>query len=117
MLEIPKNIDADNYEFKTAYSLIAETNHSLFITGRAGTGKSTLLRYALKNVRKNFVVVAPTGIAAMNVGGVTIHSFFGLPLRPMMRDDAEIPLYPKGHPKQKLIEAMDTLFIDEVSMV
>ena len=117
MLAIPAQIDDDNYEFKIAYQLIAETNHNLFITGRAGTGKSTLLRYVLETVPKNFVVVAPTGIAAMNVGGVTLHSFFGLPLRPLMRDDEDIPQFHRGHPKRKLIEEMDTLLIDEVSMV
>ena len=117
MTQLPSIIDEDNFEFKTAYELIAETNHNLFITGRAGTGKSTLLKYVQENTPKNFVVVAPTGIAAMNVGGVTLHSFFGLPLRPLMRDDEDIPQFYRGHPKRKLIEEMDTLFIDEVSMV
>ena len=117
MLELPLKIDLDNYEFATACSLISETNHNIFITGRAGTGKSTLLKYILSTVQKNFVIVAPTGIAAMNVGGVTIHSFFGLPLRPLVRDDEDIRQFHKGHPKRKLIEEMDTLFIDEVSMV
>jgi tetratricopeptide (TPR) repeat protein len=117
MAEPKFEVDKDNFEFQVAYDLIAETNQSLFITGRAGTGKSTLLKYAKKNIKKNFVIVAPTGIAAMNVGGATIHSFFGLPPRPLMRDDDDIRLFPKGHPKRKMIEQMDTLFIDEVSMV
>src|SRR3989344_6901485 len=67
-----------NDEFKNALQRM-ESNQPLLITGKAGTGKSTLLKYFVKNTKKNVVVVAPTGIAALNIGGQTIHSFFRFP--------------------------------------
>ena len=72
-LELPENIDLDNQEFQSAWQLIQHTNRSIFLTGKAGTGKSTFLRYICKNTRKKYVILAPTGIAAVNVGGVTMH--------------------------------------------
>lgn len=65
-------LDTNNLEFQTALDLIQETNQSFFLTGKAGTGKSTFLKHIVEIVSKNFVVVAPTGIAAVNVGGVTL---------------------------------------------
>lgn len=62
-----------------AYDLIEKTNTSFFLTGRAGTGKTTFLRRVQKEIDKNFIILAPTGIAAINAGGETIHSFFGFP--------------------------------------
>lgn len=110
------NIDIDaNEQFNQVVNVVKNTTQSLFLTGRAGTGKSTLLRYLLSHVEKNFIVVAPTGIAALNVGGVTIHSFFRFPLRPLLPDDEDIPTL--SYPKQRLIKTLDTLIIDEVSMV
>lgn len=76
------NIDVDNEEFQDAYRLVQNTNTSVFLTGRAGTGKSTFLKYICRHTHKKVVVVAPTGIAAINAGGVTIHSFFKVPFRP-----------------------------------
>jgi ATP-dependent exoDNAse (exonuclease V) alpha subunit len=110
-------LDLDNREFQLAFDLIQNTNKSFFLTGKAGTGKSTFLQYFVKNIKKNFIVVAPTGIAAINAYGVTIHSFFQLEPRPFLPDDPDIKLFGKGSQKRKIIETLDTLFIDEVSMV
>src|SRR3989344_7991091 len=66
-----------NAQFKKALDLMENTNKNILITGRAGTGKSTLLDYFVNNTNKDVVVLAPTGVAAVNVGGQTIHSFFG----------------------------------------
>lgn len=110
-------IDSDNIEFQTSIDLIQETNESFFLTGKAGTGKSTFLNYIVDNTFKNFVVVAPTGIAAVNVKGVTIHSFFQFPLRPLLLDDEDIKVFSKNSEKRKVIASMDTLIIDEISMV
>jgi hypothetical protein len=110
------DLDLNNKEFQLAFNMLKKTNQTFFLTGKAGTGKSTFLNYFVKNVKKNFVVVAPTGIAAVNIRGVTIHSFFGFPLRPLLHDDACIKGAKKGSPKSKVITAMDTLIIDEVSM-
>lgn len=121
----PEIIDTDNAEFQDALRLIQHTNSSVFLTGRAGTGKSTFLRYICTHTHKKFVVVAPTGIAAINAGGVTIHSFFKVPFRPILPDDPDLSTkdgrifdflkYRKAH--TKIIEEMDLLIIDEVSMV
>ena len=72
-------IDPTNLEQQKAFDLVANTNTSLFITGKAGTGKTTFVKGIQEQIKKSFLVLAPTGIAAMNVGGQTIHSFFGLP--------------------------------------
>ena len=71
-----QHIDLDNPEFQDAWGIIQKTNRSVFLTGKAGTGKSTFLRYIRTNTKKKTVVLAPTGIAAVNVGGQTLHSFF-----------------------------------------
>ena len=110
-------LDTNNIEFQTALELIQETNQSFFLTGKAGTGKSTFLKHIVETVSKDFVVVAPTGIAAVNVGGVTIHSFFQFPLRPLLPEDEDIKVFWKDSEKRKIISAMDTLIIDEISMV
>jgi DNA polymerase III epsilon subunit-like protein len=110
-------IDTINPEFQTAYHLAEKTNKSFFLTGKAGTGKSTFLKYIRDNISKKFIVVAPTGIAAINVQGVTIHSFFRFPLRPLMPEDSEIKLFLPTDPKRQQIKHFDTLIIDEISMV
>lgn len=92
-------------------SILENTTDCIFITGKAGTGKSTLLRYFVANTKKNVVVLAYTGIAALNVGGETIHSFFKFPPRPMNDEDI------KESPGQEIYKTVDTLVIDEVSMV
>lgn len=118
-------IDTDNPEFQNALNLIAHTNQSLFLTGKAGTGKSTFLKYICEKVNKPHVVLAPTGVAAINAGGVTIHSFFKMPFRPMMPDDPDLSLknrrifdflkYTKA--KMRIVEKAELIIIDEISMV
>jgi tetratricopeptide (TPR) repeat protein len=103
--------------------LLTYTNRSVFLTGKAGTGKSTFLRYITAHTKKKFVVLAPTGIAAVNVGGQTIHSFFKLPLKPLMPDDPDFAIhvlrkrmkYSSSH--AKLIQKLELVIIDEISMV
>ena len=109
-------LDFDNVEFQTALDLIENTNQSFFLTGKAGTGKSTFLKHIVETSSKKYVVVAPTGIAAINVGGVTIHSFFQFPLRPLLPEDEGIKTFRTHAEKRKIIRAMDTLIIDEISM-
>jgi len=98
-------------EFKKALDILEDTNDSVFITGKAGTGKSTLLREFTSKTEKQFVVVAPTGIAALNVNGQTIHSFFRF--KPVKFDPENL----KADYRKDLFEELDTLIIDEVSMV
>lgn len=123
MAEFPQKLDLDNPEFQQAYSLLRNTNVNVFLTGKAGTGKSTFLRYICKNLKKKYVVLAPTGVAAVNVGGVTIHSFFQMPLRPVPPDDPEysVSALKKSKKfskrKRKLIQELELIIIDEVSMV
>lgn len=107
-------LDAD---LAAAHGLMESTPETLYITGRAGTGKSSLLNYFRRHTLKKVVVLAPTGLAALQVGGSTIHSFFGFPLRTLMEHDPEIRPWGKGHPRLNLLHKMDTLVIDEVSMV
>src|ERR1700754_958645 len=84
----------------------------MFITGRAGTGKSTLLNHLSWNTEKSIVIAAPTGVAALNVGGQTIHSLFRLPIGVIADHDIE-----QSGELRKLLNAIDTLVVDEVSMV
>lgn len=87
----------------------------VFLTGKAGTGKSTLLREFAKETSLRKAVLAPTGLAALNAGGQTIHSFFNFPLGPLNEDD--IPVFSPGGTKRRLIENLQLLIIDEISMV
>ncbi len=118
-------IDTDNKEFQNALNLIQYTRQSVFLTGKAGTGKSTFLKYICENTRKKHVVLAPTGIAAINAGGSTLHSFFKLPFYPLLPDDPNFSLqggriheflkYRSAH--RKLIKEIELVIIDEISMV
>lgn len=118
-----QTIDLDNPEFQDIWKLISYTRQSVFMTGKAGTGKSTFLRHIVEHTRKRTVVLAPTGIAAVNAGGVTLHSFFHLPFKPLLPDDPE--LQPRNlrqrlkhtAEQQKLIRELELIVIDEVSMV
>lgn len=106
-------IDETNREQQLAYELIANTNSSFFLTGRAGTGKTTFLQNVQKMVGKNFITLAPTGVAAILAGGDTIHSFFGLPM------EACFPGTCGKMSQTKILSLVhaDTIIIDEVSMV
>ena len=118
-------IDTGNKEFQDALNLIQYTRQSVFLTGKAGTGKSTFLKYICKNTKKKHIVLAPTGIAAINAGGSTLHSFFKLPFHPLLPDDPNLSLqrgriheffkYTKPH--RKLLEQVELVIIDEISMV
>ena len=106
-------IDTQNKQQMLAYELIANTNSSFFMTGRAGTGKTTFLRNVQKMVNKQFITLAPTGVAAILAGGETIHSFFGLPM------DVCTPGTMGKMSEARILTLLhtDTIIIDEVSMV
>jgi len=101
-----------NDDFKEALHLMEDTNKNVFLTGRAGTGKSTLLQCFRDNTKKNVAVVAPTGVAALNVQGQTIHSFFSFHIGITVNQIRRAPAYRKA-----IYKKIDTLIIDEVSMV
>ena len=98
-------------EFESAFQILENGPDVVFVTGRAGTGKSTLLRFFQLNTDKQVAVVAPTGVAALNVGGQTIHSFFRFPPRPIATADI------KKLRDRRVYQAVDVLVIDEISMV
>src|SRR5436305_1556020 len=99
-------------EFQQALALMEAAQEHAFITGRAGTGKSTLLRHFMAKTKRRVVVLAPTGLAAVNVGGQTIHSFFKFPARVLeARDIRPLPR------QRRLFEQLETIIIDEISMV
>jgi len=100
-----------NEDFQRALDLMEKTNRCLFITGKAGTGKSTLLKLFVKSTKKQVALLAPTGIAALNIGGRTLHSFFKFPPRMITEDDIK-----ESHDKA-LYRSFDTIIIDEISMV
>lgn len=110
-----------NRELELARRIIEETGTSLFLTGRAGTGKTTFLKELAAQSPKRMIVLAPTGIAATNAGGMTIHSFFQLPFAPYIPGSAyrEGARYRYSFTREKLriIRSLDLLVIDEVSMV
>ena len=107
------SIDTQNPQQVRAYELIANTNSSFFLTGRAGTGKTTFLHNVQEMVDKNFIVLAPTGVAAILAGGETIHSFFGLPLEVCVPGTCG----QMNEAKILTLRHADTIIIDEVSMV
>jgi hypothetical protein len=96
-----------------------ETNQVLFLTGKAGTGKTTFLNFIKTNVNKNFAVVAPTAVAAINATGVTINSFFQVPPGPLVFDQMGAPYFekPLGQEKTRVLQKLELLIIDEISMV
>ncbi|RMG67787.1 MAG: AAA family ATPase, partial [Nitrospirae bacterium] len=101
-----------NEEFLKALQLMQEAHRHLLITGRAGTGKSTLLQYFRDTTSKDVVFLAPTGVAAVNIRGQTIHSFFGF--RPDTTPETASEANP---PDREIFKEIDTIVIDEVSMV
>lgn len=104
-------------EFELAESLIQETNHHLFLTGKAGTGKTTFLKYLKEESPKRMIVVAPTGVAAINAGGMTIHSFFQINFGPYLPGQKSVELQKIRKEKIAIIRTLDLLVIDEISMV
>lgn len=117
------DIDLSNPEFQNALQIIQFTRRSLFLTGKAGTGKSTFLRYITATTKKKFIVLAPTGIAAINVGGSTLHSFFKLPFHPLLPNDSRYSArniretLKYNSEKRKLLREVELIIIDEISMV
>ena len=116
-------LDTDNKEWIQATQIIQYSRHSLFLTGKAGTGKSTFLRYIAKNTKKKTIILAPTGIAAINAGGVTLHSFFHLPFHPLLPTDMRYDsrhirdTLKYGSDRIKLLKEIELIIIDEISMV
>lgn len=110
-----------NHELELAWNFVNFTNRNIFLTGKAGTGKTTFLRRLKAEGYKRTVVLAPTGVAAINAGGVTIHSFFQLPFGPMLPDREDIKhelnAYKFTRQKIDIIRSLDLLIIDEISMV
>ena len=115
----------ENKQIELARKYVEQTGVSLFLTGKAGTGKTTFLRYIDRHCNKRHIVVAPTGVAAVNAGGVTIHSFFQLPFSPYLPDIKELvteyqmPENQRSLSKTKIdiIRTLELLIIDEISMV
>ena len=111
------------------FDLVENTSRNIFLTGRAGTGKTTFLNNFVKKTRKKHIILAPTGIATINAGGVTIHSMFGLPLRTFVptieRIDTNLanniadllPHFKYRKDKLKLLREVEIIIIDEVSML
>lgn len=110
-----------NAELDLAWQLVEHTGVNIFLTGKAGTGKTTFLRQLTIRLPKRMVVLAPTGVAAINAGGMTIHSFFQLPLSPFVPDGSfqgvQKSKYQFAKQKKNIIRTLDLLFIDEISMV
>jgi len=113
----------ENKELKLAHDYIENTNTNIFLTGKAGTGKTTFLRRLRQESLKRMIVVAPTGVAAINAGGVTVHSFFQLGFGPILPDE-EYQSKGKQAPEKRfnktkidIIKSLDLLVIDEISMV
>ena len=106
-----------NNELRTAWDFVEHTGRSIFLTGKAGTGKTTFLKTVVEHSRKRLIVVAPTGVAAINAGGVTIHSFFQLPFSPYVPNATIKSKFDFGREKRRIIASLDLLIIDEVSMV
>ena len=107
----------ENIELRRAWDFVENTGTSVFITGKAGTGKTTFLKTLKEHSSKRMVVVAPTGVAAINAGGVTIHSFFQLPLSPYVPNTSYKSKYDFSQEKRNIINTLDLLVIDEISMV
>jgi hypothetical protein len=124
--------DPENSLFQLAANFVNHTNRPIFLTGKAGTGKTTFLKYIRESTLKQTVVAAPTGVGAINAGGVTLHSFFQLPFGPFVpTTQHSLDNHQRGitdqhslfrnirffSSKRKLIEELELLIIDEISMV
>lgn len=117
------HLDTDNQEWQQALQIIQYTRRSLFLTGKAGTGKSTFLRHVAETTKKKYVILAPTGIAAINAGGQTLHSFFKLPFHPLLPNDSRYNIrnirktLKYSGITTKLLRELELIIIDEISMV
>ena len=117
------DLDTNNQEWQEALNIVEHSHRSLFLTGKAGTGKSTFLKYVASHTKKKHVILAPTGIAAINAGGSTLHSFFHLPFHPLLPNDARYNnrnmrktlKYNSDH--VRLMREVELIIIDEISMV
>lgn len=107
----------DNERLRTAWDFVENTGRSIFLTGKAGTGKTTFLKMVKAQSRKRPIVVAPTGVAAVNANGVTIHSFFQLSFSPYVPGAKVESKFDFSREKRKIIASIDLLIIDEISMV
>ena len=107
----------ENHELRIAWDFVENTGRSIFLTGKAGTGKTTFLKTVVEKSRKRPIVVAPTGVAAINANGMTIHSFFQLPFSPYVPGAKVESRFDFGRDKRKIIASIDLLIIDEISMV
>ena len=117
---VGEDADGHNREMNLAWQFLTSTNVSVFLTGKAGTGKTTFLRTLRERTPKRMVVLAPTGVAAINAQGQTIHSFFQLPFGPVvpgMKMGEKQSHYKMSKEKKNLIKTLDLLVIDEISMV
>ena len=125
------SFDAANTLFQLAAEMVNHSSRNIFLTGKAGTGKTTFLKYIKENCSKQTVVTAPTGVAAINAGGTTIHSFFQLPFSPFVpgqikQDDQPTDTSNKhtllarirfNKEKRQILQFLELLIIDEISMV
>jgi hypothetical protein len=108
-----------NPQLELAFDYVRNTHKNIFLTGKAGTGKTTFLHQVQRESPKRMVIVAPTGVAAINAGGMTIHSFFQLPFGPYLPGNTADPARQRQFSREKirLIQSLDLLVIDEISMV
>lgn len=102
-------------EMQKVMDLVKNTDSNVFVTGKAGSGKTTFLKYLIANCGKNCIVTAPTGVAAINAGGVTLHSMFGIPFGPITPYDKLENRFSEY--KTELLLKLQLLIIDEISMV
>lgn len=110
---MPQQIEI-NPEFEQALNIIENSSRHLFVTGKAGTGKSTLLEYCYNNCNKNMVLLAPTGVAALNIKGQTIHRFFGFPINISVEKITSRQFMPRA---KRIYKNLETIIIDEASML
>lgn len=115
-IELPEGYEKEEIAM-SLFKEIEKTNNSYFITGKAGTGKSTFIHYFTKTSEKAIILLAFTGIASINISGQTIHSFFRFPFKPLLPNDEEIPIFREFWQNYKIIQKADTIIIDEVSML
>ena len=116
VVHLPESFSSDS-ALEHAWEFVEHTSKSVFLTGKAGTGKTTFLHRIVQESHKRLVVVAPTGVAAINAGGVTIHSFFQLPFSPFIPGIKMKSKYEFRKEKLRIIRTLDLLIIDEISMV